>query len=57
MKKLYANGQGSGHLVLGSKYCIECGGRLKKRFEQVKKHIRCYRCHVKHECSRRHFMR
>ncbi|MCK4240857.1 MAG: hypothetical protein KAX30_04485 [Candidatus Atribacteria bacterium] len=43
--------------ILGSKKCMDCGERLKKRIEEEHpKFRRCYHCHVISEGLRGHRM-
>ena len=44
--------------ILGSKHCIDCSKRLKKRFENQVKDRRCYNpCHINREARRGHQMK
>lgn len=52
MKKAYSFN------VLGSKRCLDCSRRLKKRFEDRKKDRRCYKpCHINFMARRGHQMK
>jgi len=44
--------------ILGAKRCIDCGKRLKKRFEDRVKVRRCYNpCHINFQSARGHQMK
>jgi len=44
--------------ILGTKHCIDCGKRLKKRFEDRVKVRRCYNpCYINYESRRGHHMK
>lgn len=52
MRKTYAFN------ILGSKRCIDCAKRLKKRFENRVKDRRCYNpCHINFMARRGHQMK